>query len=350
MRSKIILIGLLFITLVFISFSGFSSKESEKPSKEMVKPAKTIVLGFYNVENLFDTINDPVTADDEFTPGTEKDWNSERYEKKINDLGMVIENLSQNAPAIIGLCEVENQAVVQDLISSEPLTKSKYNLVHYDSPDGRGIDVALIYSKKAFKPLYSEAVAVTLPMAERPTRDILYVKGQLKGGLELHVFVNHWPSRYGGAEESEPKRLAAAGALKTKIDSLMVLDPNTAIICMGDFNDYPDNKSVSQIIGAKAKGENGGMTNLMFGLYETQRGSYNYKGKWDFLDQIIVSPVLVNEKLPMVVAESTGPKFFDGMLYTDEKYKDEKPSRTYGGPNYYGGYSDHLPVATTIAY
>lgn len=330
-------------TLVFISLSGFSWEENEKP-------AKNIVLGFYNVENLFDTINDPAIADEEYTPGTEKDWNSERYEKKINDLGQVIGNLSQKLPAIIGLCEVENETVVQDLINSDALAKSKYSYVHYDSPDGRGIDVALIYSKKAFKPIYSESIPVILAEEERPTRDILYVKGQLKGGQELHVFINHWSSRYGGAEKSEPKRIAAASTLKVTLDSLMALDPNTAIICMGDFNDYPDNKSVSEIIGAKALGENGDMTNLMFGLSETRRGSYNYKGNWDFLDQIIVSPVLVNQQLPMVISDSTGPKFFDDMIYIDKKHKDEKPSRTYGGPNYYGGYSDHLPVATTIAY
>ncbi len=343
MRSKIILISISLFVLVSFSFSTSSIAPEGKPKKE-------IVIGFYNVENLFDTINDPTIKDDEFTPGTEKDWNGQRYNKKLEDLGTVISGMDINLPAIIGLCEIENETVVTDLINSSSLKKGKYKIAHKDSPDERGIDVGLIYQKKFFKPNHIEAVRVDMGEGERPTRDILYVKGKLKSGDYLHVFVNHWPSRYGGAEKSEPKRILAASVLKHKIDSLLSIDKETAILCMGDFNDYPDNKSLTETLDAGSKTANQSMINLMFDLAKTERGSYNYKEHWDFLDQIIVSPSLISGEGLSIKDASTGPKFNQEMIYTNKKTGEEKPARTYGGPNYYGGYSDHLPVATTLQY
>jgi len=310
---------------------------------------RSAVLAFYNVENLFDTINDPNKKDDEFLPDSVKDWNSEKYWKKQAKMAEVISAIgAPSFPAIVGLCEVENVSVLEDMIKDERLKKANYEPVLIEGLDQRGIDVALLYSKKRFKLISTTSYTVDLGEGNRPTRDILHVKGKLKkGGPTLHIFVNHWPSRYGGAEKSEPKRVAAARVLKNKTDSIAQYYPEELIVCMGDFNDYPENKSLVEVLGT---GQRNSLVNLMDGLKETKRGSYNYKGDWDFLDQLIVSKSLLDGELPDIVQGSTAPFFTDSMLYKHPRYGDLKPSRTYGGPNYYGGYSDHLPVYTILAY
>jgi predicted extracellular nuclease len=310
---------------------------------------RTAVIGFYNVENLFDTIDDPLKKDNEFTPDSSKNWNSDRYDQKIEMLSEVIASMgSASNPAIIGLCEVENIDVLNDLSANAQIKKAKYEPILIEGPDQRGIDVALLYSKKLFKPISTNSYRVNLGDGERPTRDILHVRGALKGGGPIiHIFVNHWPSRYGGAEKSEPKRIAAAKVLAAKTDSIHQLYPNEAIICMGDFNDYPENRSLTEFLPT---GETDLLANLMSGLKEAKRGSYNYRGDWDFLDQIIVSRSLIDGNLPDIVSGSTAPFFTDSMVYTHPKYGDVKPKRTYGGPEYLGGYSDHLPVYTILAY
>lgn len=309
---------------------------------------KTAVIGFYNVENLFDTIDDPLKKDDEYSPDSAKGWNSERYQRKLDMLSEVIASMASGSnPAIIGLCEVENIDVLHDLSANAQIKKAKYEPILIEGPDQRGIDVALLYSKKQFKPISSASYRIDLGSDERPTRDILHVRGKLKGGPNVHVFVNHWPSRYGGAEKSEPKRIAAARVLAAKTDSIHKLYPNEGIICMGDFNDYPDNRSLTEILPT---GEKGIFVNLMKGLKEAKRGSYNYRGDWDFLDQIIVSRSLIDGNLPDILSGSTAPFFTDSMVYTHPKYGDVKPKRTYGGPEYQGGYSDHLPVYTILSY
>lgn len=335
-------IAILFIGIIaFVFSSSFISSEKVK--------GKTATIAFYNVENLFDTINDPSINDDEFTPGTEKDWNARRYDDKIEKIASTLSGIGNPHPSIIGLCEIENKSVLEDLVTSAALKDGKYEIAHFNSPDMRGIDVALLYAKKEFKPSHKAAIPVTLPESERPTRDILYVKGSLKKGPELHIFVNHWPSRYGGAEESEYKRVVAAEALRKQIDSIETADPGAHIICMGDFNDYPNNNSITETL-VKGPGDASlPMCNLMEGKTETHRGSYNYRGNWGFLDQIIVSCSLQNSQLPNILDGATAPYYTREMIYTN-KEGEEYPSRTYGGPNYYGGYSDHLPVYTVLAY
>ncbi|HKL39857.1 MAG TPA: hypothetical protein VJ894_04215, partial [Cryomorphaceae bacterium] len=309
---------------------------------------KFATIGFYNVENLFDTIDDPLKKDNEFTPDSAKGWNSYRYSQKIEKLSEVISSMgSSPGPAVIGLCEVENIDVLRDLAANAQLSKGKYEPILIEGPDQRGIDVALLYSKKQFKPISSDSYSIDLGAEERPTRDILHVRGKLKGGPMIHIFVNHWPSRYGGQEKSEPKRIAAAKVLATKTDSIHRMYPDEEIICMGDFNDYPDNRSLTEFLPT---GEADLLVNLMTGLKETKRGSYNYRGDWDFLDQLIVSRSLTDGELPDIVRGSTAPFFTDSMVYTHPKYGDIKPKRTYGGPEYFGGYSDHLPVYTILAY
>lgn len=312
------------------------------------KPKRTAIIGFYNVENLFDTTNDPEKEDDEFTPDSEKNWNEERYLKKLDRIAEVISAMGGDEfPAIMGLSEVENLETLGDLCGLEQLKKAKYEPVLVEGPDQRGIDVALIYSKTKFKVQAVSTFGIETGEGERPTRDILHVKGKLKGGPAIHILVNHWPSRYGGAEKTEPKRIAAAKVLSMVVDSIFQASPDEGVFCLGDFNDYPDNRSLSEILPT---GEGRTLVNLMKGLDEAKRGSYNYRGEWGFLDQIIVSANLVDGSLPDVLPGMTTPFFTDSMVYTHPEYGDIKPNRTYGGPNYYGGYSDHLPVYTILGY
>lgn len=337
-----ILAALILFSITLFSFSNNSSKDLQKH--------REIAIGFYNVENLFDIYDDPDKDDDEFLPTAERQWTKERYDDKVVKLSTVISKLGNSLPAIVGLCEVETKEVVVDLTKSEALKDGKYEVVHYESPDERGIDVGLIYRPEKFKVSHSQPIAVPLPDSIRPTRDILYVKGRVTDGPELHVFVNHWPSRWGGAEQSEHKRIAAAQTLKASIDSIVAIDANAYILSMGDYNDYPYNKSIVEVLGADSMNTSSTLVNLMSGLEETQRGSFNYRGEWGFLDQIIVSRSLTDYELPDVSISSTMPYYFDEMVYTHPEYGDVKLNRSYGGTTYYGGYSDHLPVYTILKY
>ena len=343
-KPNFVVIALAGLIIFSMSLYSFASPESEEQKN------REISIGFYNVENLFDTLDDPDKDDDEFLPTAERKWTDERYADKVVKLSTVISKLGNSLPAIVGLCEVENKKVIEDLTKADALKKGKYEVVHYDSPDQRGIDVGLMYRTEKFKVIYSKPIAVTLPETERPTRDILYVKGKVTEGPELHVFVNHWPSRWGGAEESEYKRVAAARTLKANIDSIIGVDPDALIISMGDFNDYPYNKSITEILGADSLNSSSTLVNLMSGLEAEHRGSFNYKGDWGFLDQFIVTRTLTDYQLPDIVSSSTQPYFFEEMVYTNETYGDVKPNRTYGGTKYFGGYSDHLPVYTILKY
>ena len=196
-----------------------------QPAKKNTKPARQpFVAMFYNVENLYDTVNDPKINDDEFTPSGKVPWTKERLETKIKHTGQVITDITSPAmPDLIGFAEIENQQVLEMLTSSAGLSKTKYGIVHYDSPDERGIDVAMLYNPATFKVISSEPLHVTLPDNDL-TRDILYVKGKLNSGEILHVFINHWPSRREGSEISASKRMAAANVLRAKIDAIQKLE------------------------------------------------------------------------------------------------------------------------------
>jgi len=334
-------VALLLSSIVLICFSSFSNAINEK--------GKTAIVVFYNVENLFDTLNDPLTNDDAFTPDGKNGWNTNRYKDKINKISSAIRGIDDLYPTMIGLCEVENKAVLKDLTSSASLKLGNYEIIHFDGPDKRGIDVALLYAKKKFKPSYREAIRINLPDSARSTRDILYVKGRLRNGPELHIFVNHWPSRHGGVKSSEHKRIAAANSLRKQIDSLQTVDPGVHIICMGDFNDYPENNSIAETLGKGKEQTSLPLCNLMKYPSKALRGSYNYRGQWGFLDQIIVSCSLQNSELPNVLDRATAAHYTPEMIYTNKNGEDY-PNRTYGGSNYYGGFSDHLPVYTVLAY
>ncbi len=317
-----------------------------------LKSAKGKSFGFYNVENLFDTIDDKYTIDEAFLPNSDKKWTGERYTKKLSQLGKVIAKMGDDYPIFLGMAEVENKKVIDDLIYTKELKDAGYQVVHKDSPDKRGIDVGFIYRKEYFQYIKMEALEVSLE--DNPdffTRDILYVNGKLKDEDEVHVFLNHWSSRREGQKETEHKRVRAATILRKKVDEILAKDEYAKIIIMGDFNDYPTNKSIYQVLRARKdrKFSNGDLYNTAYGLEQEDKGTYNYRGDWGMLDQLIISKgVFKSNKGVTVKAKDCTVLKLSWMMYTDRKYNEQKPSKTYGGPDYYGGYSDHLPIYTTF--
>jgi len=315
------------------------------PSLQSAKQKKNITtIAFYNAENLFDTFDDPTTTDDDFTPKGKLNWTLKRYKVKIRKLSSVISQLGLNrsakVPAIVGLVEVENASVVSDLANSSYLKKHHYGYVHHDSPDERGIDVALLYSKIAFELFDSSTYPVYLENEKGKrdyTRDILKVTGKLHGEL-VHIIVNHWPSRREGTEISEPKRITTASTVRTIIDSIYQKEMNPKIILMGDFNDDPKSKSVKDFL---VKDD---FFNPMESLQNPEKtGTSTYNKKWNFFDQIILSKNFLTEnkeELSFKHAEVFNKKWlrvFKGKLKGS-------PFRTYIGPWYQGGFSDHFPV------
>jgi predicted extracellular nuclease len=330
---------------ILIFFSVFTTAFAFRAALRNDPPVTVV---FYNVENLFDTINSPGVMDEDFTPAGKYKWTSERYAKKLQDLAKVLSEATAPAlPSVIGLCEVENRKVVEELLATGGLRKGKYKLVHEDSPDARGIDVAFAFRPDVMRLLHHEAIRYGFDFDPGvTTRDILYVK-TLAGSDTLHFFVNHWPSRRGGAEESEPRRLVPAGIVRQRSDSLMGIDATARIIIMGDFNDYPGSPSISDALRA-APALQSGLTNLTYNFQMMGKGTYNYRGEWGMLDQFIVSDGLLNATSGLYATDTAVTIFSpDWLLHTD-KEGNVSPNRTYGGPNYYGGYSDHLPIVLTL--
>jgi predicted extracellular nuclease len=292
-----------------------------------------LFLMFYNVENLFDTIDSPNTKDEEFLPSSEKKWDSYRYNYKLNQLEKVFNEIIEkenenNLPDIIGLCEVENKFVIEDLLKTDVFKNHNYFIVHKDSPDGRGIDCALLVNRN-FEVLQNDFIQINNPNESRATRDIIYSKLKFKNQI-FNVFVNHWPSRWGGQEASNHKRVFVAEVLRKYIDENTSQSDFNLI--MGDFNDYPNNESLDEILVTDD------LLNLMSTSQVSGKGSYNYRGNWNWLDQIIVSKEISSFRLIKFGAFKE-----DFMMYTNKK-GEVYPSRSFGGNNWYGGYSDHLPV------
>ncbi len=315
---------------------------------------KPFIIMSYNVENLFDTIDSPGINDIEFTPANKKEWNSEKYNKKLNDLAKVISAVGKGGfPDIIGLQEIENYEVLQDLISTPDLKLGGYGIVHEESPDERGIDVALVYKKESFKYEGHIKIPVAFPFdSTEKTRDILYVYGKAPDGMGLHFYVNHWSSRFGGESESEPKRMYCAVALRRSVDLLLSRDTKARIVIMGDFNDEPTNRSIMSVLQASNKLKNisaGEFYNLMYDKHNlTAEGSYLYRENWNMLDQIIVSHSLLNVKSGYGCKYDSGKIFKEEWMLYKAKNGEYSPNRTYGGDNYFGGISDHLPVYVVL--
>ncbi|MCF6333613.1 MAG: endonuclease [Draconibacterium sp.] len=314
------------------------------------KSSRNLTIAFYNVENLFDLEDEPGKKDEEFLPGSKKKWNEERYTKKLEGLSRVLSSINKNElPEIIGLCEVENSKVVEDLINTGRLANGKYKVVHYESPDFRGIDCALVYRPDEFKVITSFPIKVNFKNEPNYfTRDILYVKGETKNGEEFHIFVNHWPSRIGGTEKTEPNRIEVATILKSKIDSIQTVDASAEIIVLGDMNDEPSNNSLAKILMAqKPEVKNAGFVNLMYPVHENKKGSYLYQENWNMLDNIVVSSNLLDDK-GFQCADKRGFVFHKKWMEYKNKNGEISPNKTYGGTNYYGGISDHFPVYFTL--
>lgn len=306
---------------------------------------------FYNVENLFDTKNDSLKNDEEFLPDAPKKWTYHRYKEKLTKIAkVVIASGNENIPDLVGLTEVENDSCMRDLVKYSPLREAGYRYVMTNSPDARGIDVALLYQRSTFKLLDKEEI--TIPhekLGRSPTRNILYVSGQVISGDTLDVFVCHMPSRAGGEERSEPFRMATCYVLKAAVDVVMNARKNPNILIMGDFNDYPYNRSLTQMLGAakpKKKADPHTLYNLMYGM---KGGTNRYRGEWGILDQIIVSGTLLQ---PTNNIHTTPDKAqilrHPFLLEEDDRYGGDIPSRTYIGMKYHGGYSDHLPVCVDL--
>jgi predicted extracellular nuclease len=305
---------------------------------------------FYNVENLFDVVDEPNKQDDEFTPEGSRHWNNYRYYKKLNNLAKVITSAGEwETPVLIGMCEVENDKVVKDLTCYSLLKKMDYRYVITESGDARGIDVALLYQRDRFKYLYHNCIRIFFPEnPQKKTRDILHVTGEIITGDTLDVFVCHFPSRRGGEFESEPDRMYAASVVRDKADSLTTFRSNANILIMGDFNDEPSNKSMSETLRAKwnGKSDKGELYNLFLPVEAKSRiGSFKFRDQWNFLDQIIVSGNLLKSDHSFHVLPETAAIFQANFLLTDDvTYGGERPKKTFHGYKYEGGYSDHLPV------
>ncbi len=317
-------------------------------------------VAFYNVENLFDTEDNPARQDEEFLPDSQKQWTAERYQNKLTKLAKVVAAL--NYPVLLGLAEVENEVVLRDLVEHPDLVEAGYDLVHYDSPDARGIDVALLYRTAFFTPVSSQAIPVAFEKDNYKSRDLLLVSGTLGQDAKyntLHVLVNHWPSRRGGVAQSEVRRLTAAALARQAVDELLQTDATANVILMGDFNDEPTDRSITEGLRATGKTQKtdpfqrnaAQLFNTVAALNAQDRGTYQFRGNWNMLDQIILSSGLM-EDAPKIddyyyLPESATVFTPDWLLQADGKYAGY-PDRTYAGNKYLGGYSDHLPVYVVL--
>ncbi len=308
---------------------------------------------FYNPENLFDIVNDSLTLDEEFLPDGGRHWTGYRLYTKLTRISKVITNTGHwEPPAIIGMCEVENREVLERLARHGPLRAWNYQVIHKDSPDERGIDVAALYRPDLFEPLeyrYFPPVEEGEPLPA--TREILYISGVVDGLDTLHLFFNHWPSRYAGLMETRPHRLAAAIRLRTEIDCLGAKFAHPAVVVMGDFNDQPGDQSIRELVcpGSDPCNPAGALRNLSADWLLKGKGTLKYQSQWNLFDQVIISEPLL-DSLGALYCSPDDATILDApfLLEPDEQYGGRKLNRTYVGFQYKGGYSDHLPVLLVL--
>lgn len=327
-----IILPILIVVFVLSKFQSFGQK-------------KTYSIMFYNVENLFDTIDDPNKKDESFLPSNPRyNWNTYKYQRKLNRLAKVISSIYNYLPDIVGFAEVENITVLEDLCHHPLLKSANYKIVHYESSDMRGIDCALIYKSEKFNVLSSRNVIVKYnPDKSFRTRELLYVKGVTKSNDTLHLFVNHWKSRMGGVEKTEKKRIKYARIVKHLTDSIMQENHHANIILMGDFNDNPDNKSIAKVLGAieyEGGAKNNNLYNLFLSKYNEGEGTLYYKS-WELYDQFIISGNLLSKKHGLIKPKASIFKP-EWILYDDKGTL--VPYSTFYKGSYKGGYSDHLAI------
>lgn len=318
--------------------------------KAQEKQYKVATIAFYNLENLFDTLDTPDKNDFEYTPEGSKKWDSKKYISKISNMSSVIEQIgsdvTKTAPAIIGVSEIENRSILEDLVKTPALKKYNYQIVHYESPDKRGIDVGLLYQASLFK--VSDTKSATLKIEGRDdffTRDQLVVSGYLDGE-KIHIIVNHWPSRSGGEKRSMPLRNAAADLTRLLADSIMANEEHAKIIIMGDLNDDPNDESLLKHLKAKKEEKNtseGELFNTTYPLFQKGIGSLAYRDNWNLFDQLIVSYDLLGK-------DKSSFKLYKTFVFDKDFLKEQEgqykgyPKRTHAGGVYKNGYSDHFPV------
>jgi predicted extracellular nuclease len=331
--------------LLTLGFSSCLIKESVSSVNNSTAEIPAAMVMSYNVENLFDTINDPEN-DEDFLPSGKLKWNGQRYNEKLNHIAQVVNGVrienGNHFPLVIGLIEVEHASCLNDLVSLASLKDAHYKVAFIEGEDERGIDVGLLYNAMELKVTSISKFDIVLPDNDK-TRHILEVAGNWKGE-EIVFYVNHWPSRSGGTEKSAPLRLVASSTLEKAIQTRLQTNPNCKIIAMGDFNDYPTDISLTNLDAI-----DGGATtvNMMRPLLNEKKGSHYYKGEWGFLDQFVVSEsmsISVGSGLKVQGAETVA---FDFMMYTNSK-GEMSPARTYVGDAYKGGYSDHLPIVMEL--
>lgn len=340
------LISILFTCVNFVFAQSKSNNNKQKRSQNEMR------IMFYNVENLFDPRKDSLKMDDEYTPTGMRGWTYQKMQRKQLNISKVVLAVGGfRPPEIIGLCEIENRSVLHGLVSNTPLKNFGYKIVHFESPDARGIDVALLYMEDHFKPVHYKPINIRFPFDTlSKTRDILYVKGATNSQDTLHIFVNHWPSKFGGAMATIPKRNFVASVLRNKVDSLMNINSQAKIIIMGDLNDGPKEMSVLEVLGATLDSTNiaaNDLYNMVAGSgCKWDRGTVKFREEWDVIDHIIVSPALLPSQKTGLRSKSYGLTIFDApfLFEDDEIWFGKKPFRTYYGAKYLGGYSDHLPV------
>lgn len=313
---------------------------------------KVAVVSFYNLENLYDTINNPIVDDDEFLPSGIKNYTTAIYRDKLDKLASVLSQIgterTPDGAALIGVSEIENDTVLNDLVKHPLLAKRGYKIAHYDSKDARGVDVGLLYNPRYFTVEASAPLFVQLPGGSKDayfTRDILWVQGKLDGET-IHVYVNHWPSRRGGEERSAPAREAAAAVAKKHIDSIAKIQGNTKVVVMGDLNDDPINTSITVVLNAKGKQaevREKGLFNPWMDMYKSGIGTLAYQDSWNLFDQIIISHAWLDRN-------QSGFFYYQPVIFNKEfmsenvgRYKGY-PMRTWDGNTYRGGYSDHFPT------
>lgn len=320
-----------------------SSELTHSQSKQIT------AIGFYNLENYYDTINDPNTDDDEFTPNGANAYSPAVFIKKIENLATVISQMgtdkTPDGVAFLGVAEIENEFVLKTLCAHPLLKDRNMKVVHFEGPDTRGVDCGFLYNPSKFKVLGARSLTVPVEPGDRPTRDVLFVSGKLDGEL-VHIFVNHWPSRRGGEASTREKRKIAAAVSKKIIDSLMRIDPLTKVFNMGDLNDDPVNASIVEVLNAKGKiadVKKGGIFNPWLAFYKKGLGSMAYQDTWSLFDQILITYGFLDKK-------STGLQYAGAEVFNKsfmvEKFGNYRgyPKRSYSNGVWNDGYSDHYPT------
>ncbi len=356
----------LIITLLILSSShGWAKKSSghqelkyyeNRANLDSVQiKSQGVRIIFWNVENLYDPYDDTTKLDDEFTSAGAKHWSWSKFSTKLNQVAKTLIAIGEWAPpAIVGLCEVENRYVLNKLIYQTPLQPWKYKFVHHESPDRRGVDVAMLYRPASFQLITSQTISIRFPFDTiAQTREILYVKGILFKHDTLSVFINHWPSRRGGYLGSQPRRNYVASELRNLIDSVQQVNPASNILVMGDFNDEPEDESLKQVLRAQTDSINRNDTALfnLMGIRNKieKEGTLKYRDQWSTFDQFVISGALMNGCAGLHTGIRNVRIFRSSfLLEEDNTYFGEKLNRTYSGPRYHGGFSDHLPIRLEI--